>query len=221
VNYRAVCIMLRGQGRSRDGGAQHGETRARDHFDSLGVDVSFFYGLPAEQLGIVTTLPYEVDVPGSGFNVGQRITGCWLSHRALWAALFLHCTLDTSYELIDTFLILEEDAKFPPDWRVKIDQVLLDAPDDWDMLYVGSCCTKDKKKRLVKGSVWEVEGPLCLHGYFVRKRALLKLIDTQDGARCYAPIDVSVVMHTLKGGMLKAYTVLPRILEQWDTGIPE
>jgi GR25 family glycosyltransferase involved in LPS biosynthesis len=180
----------------------------RRHFEERGVEAEFFYGIHAPKLGIGTSLTYEVDNPGSNFNIGAENVGCWLSHRALWAA----CLLLPE----DMFFIVEDDAVFPPDWRKRVDDAIRDAG-DFDILCVGSCCAADKPATHVAGNVYEVRYPFCTHGYIVRKSALHTLIRTQDEARLYAPIDISVVFHSLPH--LKTRTVKPRILDQSETEI--
>ena len=181
------------------------------HFSERGVDAQFFRGINAPKLGIDGTLVYEVDAPGSGYKIGDKITGCWLSHRALWAA----CLLLPD----ESFLILEDDARFPEDWRTRFDQAVSDAG-DFNVLFIGSCCTLDKPRNRVAGSVYDVKWPLCLHGYIVKRKVLPVFITTQDEARCYAPIDISLVFHTFPK-LERVYTVLPRIVDQHATDFPD
>ncbi len=91
---RAVCLGL---GRA--------EPRRLAHFAERGVQADLFRGLDAQALGLRTVNPYEVDAPGSGFNMGPKPTGIWIGHRMLWAALQLLPD--------DEVLVLEEDALFP------------------------------------------------------------------------------------------------------------
>jgi GR25 family glycosyltransferase involved in LPS biosynthesis len=197
-----ICIT------SDDKYAKSGPRRERTvrHFAERGVQAKFFHGVHAGHLGLRTVLPYELDRPGSGFNMGAGPTGCWISHRVAWAAALL---LDH-----DLFFFLEDDAMFPEDWRARVDQAITDAG-DFDFLNAGPCCAANKPSRRIAGSVHEVKWPFCCHAYIVRRRALIKLIETQDEARCYAPIDISLTLHTLPH--LKAYAVVPRIVDQWDT----
>ncbi len=180
--------------------------QAQTHFSERGVDAQFFYGFDAVKLGVDTTCVYERDSPGSGYKMGQKPTGIWLSHRSLWAALLLLPD--------DLFLILEDDASFPVDWRGRVGSAIVDAG-DFDVLFVGSCCTGDKPRTHIAGAVYEVRWPICLQGYVVRRSALETMIKTQDDARCYAPMDISLVLHTFE--QLKVRTVLPRILDQFNT----
>jgi GR25 family glycosyltransferase involved in LPS biosynthesis len=220
---RAVCITVNDDDQYVRMGGLYGDrtapssplARTKQHFAERGVDAQLFRGINAPKIGVHTVHPYLVDGPPppgeAPFNVGPRVVGCWLSHRALWAALLL---------LPDKHvLVLEDDAIFPEDWRKRFDRALADVPSDFDVLYIGSCCAMDKTKTLLKGEVWDVRYPFCTHGYVVAKKALQVLIETQDAATCYAPIDVSMAMHSFP--KLKVFTVLPRILEQYETGISE
>lgn len=183
-------------------------SRTKQHFAERGVEAQFFYGINAPKLGIHTTNPYLLDGPvppgEAPYNIGPKAVGCWLSHRALWAALWL---------LPDEHvLVLEDDVIFPVDWHIRLGNALRDVPPDFDVLYVGSCCAQDKGKTSIRGEVWDVRYPFCTHGYVVAKKALSALMETQDAAGCYAPIDISLALHSFP--KLKVYTVLPRILSQ-------
>jgi GR25 family glycosyltransferase involved in LPS biosynthesis len=215
---KTICITVNDPTYTRMGGLYGGHTaqpapvQAHKHFAEMGVDAAFFYGIHADKIGVTTGLFYEVDGgPGCGFRIGPKPTGCWLSHRALWAACLL---LED-----DLFFIIEDDAKFPPDWKPRLDAAMRDAG-DFDMLFVGSCCTRGKPCSHVAGNVFHVEWPLCTHGYLIRRRALSILIKTSDEVRCYAPIDISMAFHSFSK-LGKVHTVLPRILDQHNTVIPE
>jgi GR25 family glycosyltransferase involved in LPS biosynthesis len=227
VSVKTICIALRS-----DSGAAHPARpdgvrsidRTRAHFAERGVEASYFYGIPAAKLGLATELTYEVDNPGGRWNMGARPLGCWLSHRAAWSA----CLLCPD----DEFFLLEEDAKFPSDWKQQLDAARADTPSDWDLLFLGSCCAgslyraatgrtdrlQNRPREHVKGSIWRSH-PMCLHAYLVRRRALETMIDTTDAAGAYAPIDISLLRHTMQ--QLAVYAVLPRIVDQFDTDLSE
>lgn len=218
---RAVCITVNDDGQYTRTGGLYGDqptksaplSRTIRHFAERGVDAQFFRGIHAPKLGIRTGKPYLVDGPPPAgqdpFIMSPSSVGCCLSHRALWAALLLLTD--------DHVLVLEDDALFQDGWRERFDRALADVPPDFDLLYVGSCCTQDKNRTLVRGEVWDVRYPFCTHGYVVAKKALPVLVETYDAAGCYAPIDLSMVFHSLP--KLKVYTVLPRILDQYGIEI--
>jgi len=181
------------------------------HFAKCGIEATFFRGIHAARLGLYTELPYQYDSgPESDFKIPPKAVGCWLSHRALWAALLL---MDQ-----DITLVVEDDAAFPSNWRQRTEKSIQDAG-DFDMLFIGSCCAEDKPRYHVAGDVYDVRWPFCTHAYVVRKRALKILIDELDKARCYGPIDISLGLHAFSK-LSAVYTVLPRIVDQHGIVIP-
>jgi len=167
-----------------------------------------FPGIHAERAGLQTEHVYEVDHPGSKFRMGYKPTGIWLSHYMLWNALSL---LHDDY-----FCVFETDVKLPEDCHTRVINALNDCPQDFDVLYIGSCCCQGRPQSHVKGEVFEVRYPLCTHAIIWARKALPTLIQTLR--RCWAPIDIQLAFEVLPH--LKAYAVLPRIIEQHDTIIP-
>lgn len=210
---KTICITLADANYSRLHGTHASApltpAQTTRHLTERGVNASFFFGIHGPKLGIETKHTYEIDNPGTGFKIGPKPVGCWLSHRAVWAA----CLLLPD----DLFFIIEDDAKFPENWRTRLERAVKDAG-DFDILYVGSCCTHDKPKTHIAGDVYEVRWPFCTHGYVVRRTALPLLIRTQDDATLYAPIDISLALHSFP--LLKTRAMLPRLLDQFGTEIP-
>ncbi len=186
---------------------------ARAHFAERGIDVQWFYGVHAQRIGVnavVTSAVIAPHDPDQTHSIGSMSTGCWLSHRALWAALLLLPD--------DAFLVVEDDARFAPDWRGRFDAAVRDVPDDWDVLYVGSCCTSGQRTH-VKGEVYEEARPQCTHAYCVRRKALLPLCELADEVGVCKPVDAMLAHHATP--RLRVYTVLPRIADQYDSILPE
>ena len=180
------------------------------HFAELGLAVDFMPSINGEVFGLQTSREYTLDGPPfNGYRVPPRVVGIFLSHCTVWMAAAL---MDDA-----EFFILEDDALFCEGWKERLQQALADVPKDYDILYVGSCCCKGKPTENVKGEVFVVEWPLCLHAYIIAKKAIPTLIRTQRN--CYAPIDVALAIHTLP--YLKAYTILPRIVGQRSLELPE
>jgi GR25 family glycosyltransferase involved in LPS biosynthesis len=179
----------------------------QSHFQERGIEAENFNGISAALSGLRTVHAYEVDAPGSGWNIGAGPVACWLSFWALWSAWL--------YMPEPYFFQLEYDARFPENWRQRTESALKVVPPDFDMLFVGSCCTKDKPKVHVGGEVYEVK-PLCGHATIIAKKALPVMLRTQR--KVYAPIDLSLYFHTLP--MLKCYAILPRVADQFKTEIP-
>lgn len=180
--------------------------KAKAHFAEREVGpVEFFAGLHAENAGLATSHAYEVDHPGTGFRVGYKITGIWLAHVMLWTHL--------SRLSDDRFLILEDDAQFHDDWKIRMNVGLSDLPGDFDFFHVGHCCLKGHPQTLVKGEVFETKHAQCTHAYIINRRALPFLLRTVR--KCYAPLDCQLVLEVFPH--LRTFALVPRCVSQFDT----
>lgn len=184
--------------------------RAERHFAENQVGhVNYIEGVNGPKFGLETKFPYEVDAPGSGFNMGPRCVGIWLSH---WIAWQIACQLPSHHAMI-----LEDDAKFDPNWKERTNLALLDVPADFDWLFIGSCCSARPGNTLIKGEVWDVRYPMCFQAYIISKKGAALLLGTQR--KVYAPIDISTTFHSFS--LMKVYTLLPTAVFQFDTVISE
>lgn len=165
---------------------------------------------PAEPVAGLTTLhTYEVDAPGSGYRIGPKSVALCVSFISFWTmCMFLPD---------DYFLFIEWDCKLAPDWKKRAEQALRDVPPDFDFLFLGSCCCKDKPKTHIKGEIYDVKYPMCNHFQIIAKKAMPTLVRTQR--KIYAPADISLAFHAFPH--LKVYTLLPRCADQFKTNIPE
>jgi hypothetical protein len=179
------------------------------HLKSVGIEAEEFHCINALTAGLRTVHPYEYDAPGSGWNIGVKPVALLVSCQMFWCA--------AQYMPDSHFLFLEWDAKFHPDWRERTEQALRDVPPDFDFLFLGSCCCNDKPRTKIKGEVWEVKYPLCGHAVIIARRAMPTLLATQR--KFYAPADISLAFHSFP--LLKVYTVLPRVADQFDNNLPE
>jgi len=206
---RTVCVTLTDD---RYGKFTPHADHMRAHFAERGVDAQMFYGIHAQRIGVnavVTSAVIAPQDPDQTHSIGMMPTGCWLSHRALWAALLLLPD--------DAFFVVESDARFEPNWRARFDAALRDVPDNWDMLYVGSCCTSASRMH-VRGDVYSDARPQCTHAYCVRKKALRTLCEVADQVGARKPVDT--MLATDASTQLRIYTVIPRIVDQYDANIP-
>lgn len=182
--------------------------RAERHFAENQVGhVNYIEGVNGPKFGLETKFPYEVDAPGSGFNMGPRCVGIWLSHLIAWHVV--------NQLPSDHALILEDDAKFDANWKPRVDQALQDVPSDFDFLFIGSCCVGGSVAYHVRGEVWDVRWPMCFQAYVVSKNGARILIETQR--KVYAPIDISTKFHSFP--KMKVYTLNPMAVWQFDTEI--
>lgn len=185
---------------------------AKTYFASIGLEnVEFFWGINAVIAGLdglATSHPYEVDHPGSGYRMGAKPTGCWLSHYMLWSHLV---RLNDEH-----IMVLEDDAEFAPDWKARLDKALKDVPSNFDFLHPGYCCMEGHPRTHIKGDVWETKHCQCTHSYIVRRGALPFMLKTLR--KIWSPIDIAMKMECFPH--LLTYATIPRIVSQWNTIIP-
>ena len=185
--------------------------RLQANLDSAGItDYRIFYGLNGQRSGLKASIPYEVDSPGSGYLIGAKHVGCTMSHWMLWNAL------DFDPSTPDMVMILEDDILFRPNWRETIERALTKLPEDWDILYPGSCCAIGKTGRQIDSNLFEGM-PLCTHCYIVRKKALKTLIETNE--EVYAPIDLQMYFKSRE--RLRCFTIFPRVADQEDNELAD
>lgn len=180
--------------------------KAKAHFDAVGLtDYEFLWGINAPVAGLATSHVYERDHPGSGFRMGAKPTGIWLSHWIAWNVLMRYPD--------DRFLILETDAMFHDGWQVKLGQALNDAPSNFDFLHIGHCCMEGHPREHVAGDVYESKHAQCTHGYIVARKCFPLLLRTLR--KVWAPIDVQLQLECFPH--LLTYAVMPRIVSQHGT----
>lgn len=182
--------------------------KARAHFTSKGIDAEFFWGINGPVAGLATSHVYEYDHPGSGFRMGAKPTGCWLSHYMLWNCL--------TRMPEDRFLILETDAKLHDDFTLQFSRALASVPQNFDFLHVGHCCLKGHPTKPVAGNVVETKHVQCTHAYVLTRKCIPFLLRTLR--KCWAPIDVQLQLECFPH--LATYAVVPRIVSQFDTDLP-
>ena len=174
----------------------------------MGVDgVQFFGCLDAAKAGLTTVNSYEIDHPGTGFNMGHKCVGIWLAHYMLWTHL---ARLPD-----DRFLILEDDAQFHADWKPRFNEAMAILPGDFDFFHIGHCCLEGHPKTLVHGEVYETKNAQCTHAYMINRRCLPFLLRTIR--KCYAPMDCQLVLEAFP--YLRTFAMIPRCVSQFNTVI--
>lgn len=187
-----------------------GSTRSHDtllHLDlERGVEpLDYFIGISGKKSGLKASIPYEIDNPGSGYLISDKHVGCSLSHLMLWKALWFNGDEDF-------WMIVEDDVRLRENWRERVEYAIKTVPEDWDIIYPGSCCSNGRRGREVGDGLFEGM-PLCTHCYIVRKKALPTLIATNE--EIWAPIDLQ--MYHKSAHLLKCYTLFPRVADQDGT----
>lgn len=185
---------------------------AEVHFKEAGVkDLFWLTGVHAKKWGIQGRHIYLLDgKPEEQFYIGDGNVGNYISQ---YAAYLVMDALDYSH-----YMYLEDDCRFLDGWIEKLAEDLKDVPEDFDFLYVGSCCAMDKEPVHVKGNVYEFPYredkwnyyPMCTHCYIVAKKAVPHLIATnRDTAN---PTDISLIKYSFPS--MKVYAILPRLAGQ-------
>jgi GR25 family glycosyltransferase involved in LPS biosynthesis len=172
------------------------------HFKERGVDAEFVNGIHAETFGVLAWRPYTKDDPKGGYLIRMAQVGLALSHYMVWQICLRHGD--------ETFLILEADSEFPENWKPRMESALLDCPEDWQILLLGSCNCSDKPQSQIKGEVFEVKYPFTTHAYIVKLSAIPILLDSCRDASAH--IDITMIDRAYP--KLRTFTVLPRIVGQ-------
>lgn len=192
----------------------------KKHFAEVGIEniitVPAIYG---EGFGIEGTHEYNLDNPNGHHKIGIANTSLFLS---MYMVYNIELNLPNSH-----FFFLEDDSRFNEGFLEKINKEIKNVPDDFDFLFVGSCCAVDKNPIHVAGDVYEFKHdhnrpdypsqyPMGGNAYIIAKKAIPKIIETQRDA--YANVDISLAIHTFK--YLKVYGILPRLCEQHNNNLP-
>jgi len=183
------------------------------HFNEQGItDIIKIAGIYGEGFGIVGTHLYEYDNPGGGHQIGVANTALCLSMQIVYN---VENNLPNSH-----FLFLEDDSRFKEGWRKMVEEALEDIPDDFDFLFVGSCCAKGRGGIRVGRNLYHYPTrpqsyapyPLCGNAYIVAKKAIPTILETQRSA--YVNVDINLAVNTFP--KLKVYAILPRPVEQFN-----
>lgn len=178
---------------------------ARKHFTDMSVEgVQWMQGIHAEGFGLLCSKPYTVDNQYQGYLIPLSQVGLFLSHYMAWSIC--------SFLPDEKFLILEDDAEFPADWKERMEAALKNAPPDTDMLMVGNSNCSDKPQTKIADEIFEVKYPMATHAYVVWKKALPTLLGSM---RSCTKIDIGLMFNAYP--KLKVYSVLPRIIHQRGT----
>jgi GR25 family glycosyltransferase involved in LPS biosynthesis len=178
-----------------------------DHLKSHGVEPSIWWGFNNKTEWALETLhTYDVDNPGTGYRLSRSVIGCALGHWTLWKAL-------DYLGQEDYYHIMEADVRLRLVWKSELESALKDLPEDWDLLYPGSCCAEAGASHY-KNNLFITE-PLCNHWYVVRHKALKTLIE--DNSKAEGPLDVQMRHVSFK--KLKVFTILPRIADQHNNDL--
>lgn len=180
----------------------------RKRLTEQGVKFQFYLGINGPKAGLTTVHKYSHDHPDTEYRIDAKHVGLCLSHFGVWSAIA--AAIDQGWTDAPAFMICEDDADFHADWKTRVNDALATIPDDWEMLYPGSCSCGDTVRNPSCGKDIYRAVPLCTHCYIVRRESVHKLIKTQD--RVFAPIDISLYFATFPTTYV--YAILPRCVDQ-------
>ena len=71
----------------------------------------------------------------------RRLSPGYAALNISWYAAF-HAALGTGDEAV---LLFEDDVELVKDFNEQLAQIMAEVPDDWEMIYLGHCCTEGKE----------------------------------------------------------------------------
>lgn len=176
------------------------------HLDSMGIKWERFNGFDNQVCRLSPIDTFDQDRVGE--RIGSKHICATLSHYLIWKVM--------EYQPDDSFIVFEYDVRVPDDFEIRLAAVLEYLPEDWDVCFLGSCCTEGRETTQVTLNIFEVKYPLCGHAILYRKKALPVLL--REHQRIYQPLDIALFYNSLP--KLRVYTVLPRLVEQAGTPLP-
>jgi len=105
------------------------------HLDSLGIKWERFDGMDNKICKLQAVETFDVDRAGERLEV--KHVAATLTHYLLWQTM--------KYQPDESFVALEFDVRFVPDWQQQFDNAMSVLPGDWDLVYLGSCCCKGRE----------------------------------------------------------------------------
>lgn len=166
---------------------------------AAGIDAEIFEGIHGPTLGLAPQFP-AFDSPT--YKISTGYVGLFLSNLCLW-----HRMMERPEE---AFLVLEDDALPCPHFWREFDRSFAALPTDWEMAWVGSCCTEGKNNIRWNDRVSEVRYPLCTHAMLYRRSAIPKVLDRMTV--CNSHIDIQ--LQQLVASHLRTYTFTPPLFSQ-------
>lgn len=182
------------------------ETACVKYLKQQGISASPFYGLKGSNCGLRTK--YMADT--NGYIMGGRTVAIGITHFHIWSAV--KWMVESGQSSSDIFAVYETDVEFTSEtWTDELLEITKDLPENWDMLYLGHCCTQpiqdnpavtDRLRKLIRG--------MGLHAYLFRYKAAKKLLDSNQ--RMWTSIDIQLVWDSFP--ILNVYGIFPRLATQ-------
>lgn len=182
------------------------------HLDEQGIKWEPFYGMDNKITRLQAMDTFDLDRAGE--RLEAKHVAATLTHYLLWKVM--------EYQPDESFVALEFDVRFVEGWQERFTEVMEFLPDDWDLVYLGSCCCKGRntypviKNDVQSNNLYDVRYPLCGHAIWYRKKCLETLLNIHQ--KINMPLDIA--MFHLSLDKLRVYTVLPSLIEQHNTFLP-
>jgi GR25 family glycosyltransferase involved in LPS biosynthesis len=174
-----------------------------NHLNELGIKWEVFFGMDNQRCRLQPLDTFDLDRAGD--KIGTKHVAATLTQYMLWKTMM--------FQKDDSFVALEFDVRFVPDWREQYEKAMSVMPDDWQVIFLGSCCCKGRDTKHIGENVYEVHWPLCGHALQIRQSALPTLLDEHQSISM--PLDVAMFTNSLP--KLRTYTLMPPICVQADT----
>lgn len=171
-----------------------------DHLKQHGIEAEPFIGIDKTKCRLEPEMLFELNARGEKMGQGPLVT--YLTHYMAWMVM--------QYLPEDVFWVLEDDAQLTDNWRYDYSEAMSVLPEDWDIVFLGSCCTHSQFRFHVDKNLFVVRYPMCTHAVMYRKKALPTLLRIHQ--KIWAPLDIAMKYDSLPS--LNVYTILPRIVNQ-------
>ena len=184
------------------------------HLDEQGIKWERFDGFDNQVTRLQAMDTFDMDRAGE--RLQAKHVAATLTHYLLWGMM--------EYQPDESFVALEFDVRFVEGWKEQFNRAMQVLPDDWDLVYLGSCCCKGRNIVAVPQrepftdeiNLFDVRYPLCGHAIMYRKKCLETLLTIHQ--KINMPLDIA--MFHLSLPKLRVYTILPSIVEQHNTFLP-
>lgn len=182
------------------------------HLDKQGIHWERFDGMDNKITKLQAVETFDLDRAGERLEV--KHVAATLTHYLLWQTM--------KYQPDESFVALEFDVRFVERWQDQFNKAMAVLPEDWDLVYLGSCCCKGRETYPVANPIsetnlFDVRWPLCGHAIMYRKKCLETLLTIHQ--KINAPLDIA--MYHMSLPKLRCYTILPAIVGQHNTPLPE
>jgi len=176
------------------------------HLDEQGIKWEPFIGMDNKICRLQALDTFDFDRAGE--RLEAKHVAATLTHYLLFKVM--------QYQSDESFWALEFDVRMVEGWREQYEEAMSVLPDDWDIVYLGSCCCEGRETFPVSKNLYDVRYPLCGHAIQYRKKCLATLLDIHQ--KINMPLDIA--MYHLSLPKLRCYTILPRIVDQDGSFLP-